>query len=297
MIFQDSTTLAEALNTTVALLRDMELSLPQGTPAIDPSSSSDWKVIKALLELLTRLGILPFLSPGVGIKRSNSSSLLAAASAISCHLQELSKEKSVLQIYEEGHDGIGHVNSGEAILSASVEAMASFMWKRSISGAVVVGEDVDSLGMLADARESEIQLELVSSPISEMIVNHFLPDTMAGLLQLGYEPHPRSEEKKQDRCHFVAISQLEQMVKDVDVGKMIEASFALLNQSSPSPPAWLKGEVGKLLSKLIMRNGGLVAILQQLVGQVSKVNLSLSPRLQREFTMFYLSVQRIDDRI
>lgn len=67
---------------------------------------------------------------------------------------------------------------------------------------------------------------------------------------------------------------MDSMVECLPVAHMVEALLTLLGQDSPAPPPWFKSEAGKLLSRLIMREGGVAAAIGRLVGGTQGVSNS-----------------------
>jgi hypothetical protein len=62
------------------------------------------------------------------------------------------------------------------------------------------------------------------------------------------------------------------LVDCLSIAHMVEALLILLGQDSIAPPLWFKSEIRKLLSKLIMQEGGVVVTLGRLVGGTQLVN-------------------------
>lgn len=250
-ILQDSRQVAEALSCCISLMQSFHRSIQAGEGP-DPASP-DWKVVKGILELLVRLGICPYLSPGVGItrgKQSRNSGVLSAASAILQHLSSFAASNSLPPLQEDKDFA-----AENGILLMSVEILASLLWDRPAN---IIGSN-----------ETE---ETSMSSLGQLVVNFFLWDMMAAYLQLAFSPLPADLEGDA-HSKQVASQRLKEIVERFPVGQMVEASFVMLHQSSPAPPEWLKTELGKQLSKLIMRRGGVAAVLEALVGRATKGNV------------------------
>ena len=64
---------------------------------------------------------------------------------------------------------------------------------------------------------------------------------------------------------------MQEMVRALPVAHMVEALLTLLGQSKPDPPTWLKERAGRMLSKLLLREGGVAASMERLVGGIQEV--------------------------
>lgn len=73
----------------------------------------------------------------------------------------------------------------------------------------------------------------------------------------------------------LATERINQMVKVLPVAHMVEALLTLLGQKEPGPPHWLKENAGRMLSKLVMRRGGVAASMERLVGGIQEVSTSV----------------------
>lgn len=70
---------------------------------------------------------------------------------------------------------------------------------------------------------------------------------------------------------------MQEMVNALPVAHMVEALLTLLGQGKPEPPTWLKEKAGRMLSKLLLREGGVAASMERLVGGIQEViNMSIS---------------------
>lgn len=66
---------------------------------------------------------------------------------------------------------------------------------------------------------------------------------------------------------------MQEMVKALPVAHMVEALLTLLGQGKPEPPTWLKEKAGRMLSKLLLREGGVAASMERLVGGIQEGNV------------------------
>ncbi|XP_057858606.2 uncharacterized protein LOC131067553 isoform X1 [Cryptomeria japonica] len=98
--------------------------------------------------------------------------------------------------------------------------------------------------------------------VSVVVRNYYLPDVMAGFLQLGFAPHQKHEKRRS-----MAVAKLEEAVAALEVGDMVETFLVLVGQrDGRSPPPWLKHEAGKILSRLVIKDGGVPAVMHRLLG-------------------------------
>ncbi|KAI5084360.1 hypothetical protein GOP47_0000529 [Adiantum capillus-veneris] len=283
-IFQNTEQAAETLCCAIHLLQNLQRCLVRETFPLDPSSS-EWKTLKALLELLIRLGISPHLSPGVGILRDKHQD---DCSNISFHLSGLSISTAWLQ------SSSAAPLSGMPLLFLCAEVLASFFWMSSTCATLIYTthrksaetliRESDTFGSPIEQRldgtktsplditcppmagnlQDEIQFLQIPST-RQLAMKFFLWDLMSAYLQLGFG----SCETDEDISHQARV-RLKYMVEHAPVEQMVVASFVLLNRDSPTPPPWIRAELGKQLSNLVMRKEGLVTILQELVGRVPK---------------------------
>eukprot|EP00250_Pteridium_aquilinum_P021998 c25278_g1_i3 orf=956-1600(-) len=174
------------------------------------------------------------------------------------------------------------------ILAVCAETLASFIWKSSKPNETPVcsrpfEQSSDVFGPAGNTLSPAMPSNKTSAPshshnetyvppfppITQLVMKFFMWDLMAAYLQLGFGPQERDENVTS--CTHDAKAQLQRMVQQLPVEQMVMASFVLLNRVSPPPPPWITAELGKQLSKLVMRTRGLVTILEELVGRVTKV--------------------------
>eukprot|EP01018_Ginkgo_biloba_P003543 Gb_26061 [translate_table: standard] len=203
--------------------------------SMDSLTSADWAVVRAVIELIVRWGISPYLSPGVGIQREKTTREKQAAEAISEYLGVPSSNPSPSQ------------PSSDGTLLLSCNLLLSFAM-----------ENLSARGFC----------------VSSVVRDYYLEDTMVGFLQAAYGPSPEgvAEAVLQNR-RKIAVSKIDQAMETLSVGEMVETFLALVRQKEPFPPEWLKSEAGKVLSRLVMKNGGVQAVLQRLVGGGVKGNV------------------------
>lgn len=205
--------------------------------AMEALNLRDWAVVRAIVELIVRWGISPYLSPGVGLPRQK-------------------KEEEEAGIISHGLSVSNLIpppqSSSEGILLTSCNLLFSFAM------------DMDM------EKEKGFCVGLV-------VRNYYLVDIIAGLLQVAYGPSlevgavcEAEAVALEKRRRNIAAGKLEQAMGIFVVGDMVEALLTLLGQKecpSPfSPPPWLNLEAGKLLSRLVMTDGGVPAVIQRLVG-------------------------------
>lgn len=328
---QGSEQAAETLGCTIDLLQNLQSLLVTETIPLDPASS-DWKVLKALLELLVRLGISPHLNPGVGILRDK---LQDDCSNISIQLSGLSVSNSLSQ-----STALARL-AGMPLLFLCAEALNSFIWTRSSPHVTpspsIATSQSEKTGEADTKTRDTTRLKLedtflgdfgtygspignnpvvqmtASSPVratwsligtnlhdgtqllpipstSHLVMKCFLWDLMAAYLQLGFGPCETNEDTRHQ-----ARARLKLMVEQFPAEQMVVASFVLLNLGSPTPPPWIKAELGKQLSKLVMRGEGLVTVLKELVGQVTKGNVESYEKVAGHLAKVPKSVATADE--
>jgi len=211
--------------------------------AMEALNLRDCAVVRAIVELIVRWGISPYLSPGVGIPRQKKKEEEeeAEAGAIS---QGLSVPNPMLPPQ----------SSSEGILLTSCSLLSSF------------------------AMDMDMEKEK-GFCVASVVRNYYLVDIIAGFLQVAYGPSLEAGAEceaeavvLEKRRRKIAVGKLEQAMGIFVVGDMVEALLTLLGQkkeegpfSSPPPP-WLNLEAGKLLSRLVMTDGGVPAVMQRLLG-------------------------------
>lgn len=205
--------------------------------AMEALNLRDWAVVRAIVELIVRWGISPYLSPGVGLPRQKKEEEEAGV---------ISPGLSVSNLIPPPQ------SSSEGILLTSCNLLFSFAM------------DMDM------EKEKGFCVALV-------VRNYYLVDIIAGLLQVAYGPSLEAGAvceaeavALEKRRRNIAAGKLEQAMGIFVVGDMVEVLLTLLGQkecpSPSSPPPWLNLEAGKLLSRLVMTDGGVPAVIQRLVG-------------------------------
>ncbi|KAH7443666.1 hypothetical protein KP509_02G045000 [Ceratopteris richardii] len=301
-VFKESSRAAETLCSLINLLQTLQNSLSSETVPLEPSSP-DWKILKALLELLVRIGISPHLSPGVGIRRGEQEK---SFQSISVQLSGLFISNPLLQSYRAASV------TDTTLLFICAETLSSFLWKASghfpIPSSLptapasfhveessrtdtdVGNERMNDIGSPASSRghspdektpviamSRSIVMDKYIPDIKEfqllqstalIVLNYFLWDLIAAYSELSFGPRKTDEEIRQH-----GKLRIMHMIDYLPVDQVIEASFVLLNRHEPNPPPWMKAELGKQLSMLVTRSDGLVSILKELIGRVVKGNV------------------------
>ncbi|KAG6557293.1 hypothetical protein Mapa_001221 [Marchantia paleacea] len=240
----------------------------------------DWTVVKAITELVVRWGIYPYLSPGVGIplqKRFGKKAACAAANAVSDYLRGSQTVGASLDANFEGE--LAGESSDAHPLIFSVDLLSLIVLEKifivpsnsSLKGAVGMGGNESKVSkMVAGPAEDEEEYEgkytpaVDSSPgaLGQLVLSHHLIDILAALLQIAHDEQLGPKSWKEE-----AAERIEAILDRLPVDYVVEALFGLLGQNSSAiPPPWLKPEVGKLLSQVVMRTGGLSTVMERLVG-------------------------------
>lgn len=237
-------------------------------------SSSDSTVVKAILELVVRWGIYPHLSPGVGIpleKRFGEKSAASAAAALQEHVSGGGSGSSV----DLQKTSAKSSDSAPTSLLQSAELLAGLILdspqKQSLEPSDVdlqpsVSQSYNPVEKGGEAvKEETIFPAAAPAALHQLVLFHHLPDLCAAFLQLAVSG---KEEWK-----LLATGRMNEMVRALPVAHMVEALLTLLGQRKPDPPTWLKERAGRMLSKLLLREGGVAASMERLVGGIQEGNV------------------------
>lgn len=207
--------------------------------AMEALNLRDCAVVRAIVELIVRLGISPYLSPGVGLPRQKK------------------KEEEQAGIISHG------LSVPNVILPPQSSSEGNLLTSCNLLFSFAMDMDME--------KEKGFCVALV-------VRNYYLIDIIAGFLQVAYGPSLEAGVEceaeavaLEKRRRKIAVGKLEQAMGIFVVGDMVEALLTLLGQkkegpSPSSPPPWLNLEAGKLLSRLVMTEGGVPAVIQRLVG-------------------------------
>ncbi|CAK9866086.1 unnamed protein product [Sphagnum jensenii] len=253
-------------------------------------NSPDWTVVKAVLELVVRWGIYPSLNPGVGIpleKRFGAKGAITAAAAVSKYIPGigLGQHASALvpgpSHQSSAVDCTNLFQAAELLACLVLESTPSCEPSVSSPGATIDSPaKIDSNQPLSldsnpSMKETLGELKgkrrLQEAALQDLMMFYHLPDLCAAYLQLAHSG--------QDDWRKLSSERMDSMVECLPVAHMVEALLTLLGQDSPAPPPWFKSEAGKLLSRLIMREGGVAAAIGRLVGGTQGGNVRVYDRI------------------
>lgn len=265
---QDSGATERVLECTFRLLESVYSSIDNGKSTV--LSSSDTTVVKAILELVVRWGIYPHLSPGVGIpleKRFGEKSAASAAAALKEHVSGEGSGSSVgLVGAQMSKDAPSLLQSAELLAGLILDSPQKINSEPSGLDATSIGQCSEPSNPTEKGGETLTEAtNLPAAALHQLVMFHHLPDLCAAFIQLSLSG--KVEWKK------LATERINQMVKVLPVAHMVEALLTLLGQKEPGPPHWLKENAGRMLSKLVMRRGGVAASMERLVGGIQEGNV------------------------
>ncbi|BBN05307.1 hypothetical protein MPTK1_3g12030 [Marchantia polymorpha subsp. ruderalis] len=249
----------------------------------------EWTVVKAVTELVVRWGIYPYLSPGVGIplqKRFGNKAASAAANAVSDYVRASQPVDASFEGQLAGENSNAHplIFSADLLSFIVLEKIFIVPSDSSLKGNAGTGGDESNVcKTVAGTDEDEEKYEgkytpaVDSSPgaLRQLILTHHLIDILAALLQIAHDEHLGPKSWKEE-----AVERIKAILDRLPVDYVVEALFGLLGQnSSATPPPWLKPEVGKLLSQVVMRTGGLSTVMERLVGGAESGSVQVYDRV------------------
>ncbi|XP_024541396.1 transport and Golgi organization protein 6 homolog isoform X1 [Selaginella moellendorffii] len=152
----------------------------------------------------------------------------------------------------------------------------------AIAGAAAAASEIDphredeikELEEGFDALDKSVELlwELVvdseGGELREIVLSHHLPDLWAGIFQLSHNSDDEA----------ATSGKIHTLVEALPVAHAVEALMILLAKEN-SPPPWLEAHAGKILSRLVMRQGGVAAVLERLVGNAAQGDVSVQKRV------------------
>ncbi|KAL2634425.1 hypothetical protein R1flu_005904 [Riccia fluitans] len=245
----------------------------------------DWTVLKAVVELVVRWGIYPYLSPGVGIplqKRFGQRAASAAAKAVSDYLRA---SESLVTEHEAKREVESSINNPQAHpLVFSADLLSYLLLERIFLPPSEITQE-DRVKIIDDNQEKEGDQNakaedddeqkyqgkytpaVVSSPaaLRQHILTHHLIDVIASLLQIAHDGRQLDTKFWREE----AEERIKAIVARLPVDYVVEALFNLLGEgnSGSQAPSWLKPGVGKLLSRIVAsRSGALATVMERLSG-------------------------------
>ncbi|CAM6118821.1 unnamed protein product [Calypogeia fissa] len=270
----------------------------------------DWTVVKAVVELLVRWGIYPYLSLGVGIplqKRFGEKAVAAAAAALSDNLvHDASTFEAGGSVASDSTDGV--LETHPLVLSA--EFLSSIL----LESRAREHDDSSTPGMTGHENNSDVKKEETvhgsrstdeeddpgfSSPamaLHQLVLSYHLVDVLAAILQAAYGASltsnslQASEIWKKNAAEIINL-----LVERLPAAHLVEALFILLGEAEGlKPPSWFKPEVGKLLSMAVMHDGGVPAVMERLVGSAEKGSVHVYERVATQLARVPRSVASKD---
>ncbi|KAL3693754.1 hypothetical protein R1sor_007405 [Riccia sorocarpa] len=263
----------------------------------------DWTVLKAVVELLVRWGIYPYLTQGVGIplqKRFGQRAASAVANAVSDYVRgsgSLGRENGV-----ESESELRETSQQDHPLVFSADLLSFILLERifvqptdvaqenrsktsneNFSGSSQKEENNNPEAEDDDQKyQGKYTPAVVSSPaaLRQHILSHHLIDVLAALLQIAHGD--RQILKGTEFWREEAGTRLRTIISRLPVDYVVEAFFSLLGQGSNGtpPPTWMKSEVGKMLSQVVAsRSGALATVMERLSGGAESGSVQVYERV------------------